>query len=445
MKHLLHILFLLPIISDGQIITTFAGGGTSAPNGIPAITAQIPGATGGVFDSHFNYYFVGYSTSALVYKIDTAGIITVFAGTGIAGYNGDGGKADTSMLRQPYAVIVDSIDNVYIADAGNNRIRKIDVIAGIISTISGNGIAGFSGDGGLAINAVLNFPDNICFDKNGNLYIADGNNFRIRVINTLGTITTYAGNGTVGIGGNGGPATLAQILAYGLCVDDSNNLYFAGASVGQCRIGKINVLTDIVTTIGGTDTGYVYNGDNIPATLANMAPTTIRFDNTFKNLYLTDCTNNRIRTIDANGIIHTVVGNGIEGFSGDNGNALDAELYYPSGLIFDSCGNLYFGDQFNNRIRKAAFNAFCWPEKANNILAQTISVYPNPTYDILNINNITTPATYILLNIIGTTLQQGTLKARDNSISVQSLPPGIYMIVLTDNKQQKTVRKIVKE
>ena len=440
--HLTLLVFLLPFVLHAQIITTFAGGGSSAPNSVPSLTANIPGATGGVFDSHGNYYFVGYSTSNRVYKIDTSGIITYFAGTGSAGYNGDGGNADTSMLKQPYSVTVDTLDNVYIADAGNNRIRKVDAFTNLISTVAGNGINGFSGDSGLAVNATLNFPGNVCFDKHGNLYIADGNNFRIRIVNTLGIINTYAGNGTLGTMGDGGAATLAQVCAFGLCVDDSDNLFFSAASVGQCRIGKINNLTHIVSTIAGTDTGYVYNADDIPAVSANITPTTIRFDNIFQYIYVTDYFNNRIRRIDVDGIIHTVVGNGIEGFSGDNGYAPDAELYYPSGLTFDTCGNLYFGDQFNDRIRKVAFNPACWPEAVETpTKSSTVNLYPNPSYSTITIASPLPIDSVTITNTLGQQVYTHTFSTTKSEIDISHLPQGIYIVRINNVYVQKLVKE----
>ena len=445
MKKLFFILLFLPVFAKGQIITTFAGGGTSSPNGVTATSAKIFGPYGGVFDSHGNYYFVEYSSISRVDKIDTLGVITTVVGTGSAGYNGDGGRADTSLLNWPSAVIVDSLDNLYICDHENNRIRKVDAITGLISTVAGNGITGFSGDSSLAINAEFHKPGNICFDKHGNLYIADANNLRVRVVAPSGIITTYAGNGTLGIGGDGGLATLAQVQAFGLCVDDSDNLYVSGNAIGSCRIAKINAITHIITTIAGTDTGYVYNGDNVSALSANMAPSTIRFDNACENLYITDYVNNRIRKIDATGIIHTVAGNGIEGFSGDNGDAFGAELYYPTGLTFDSCGNLYFGDQYNNRIRKVSFNPACWPEKVNNIIAtNSLTIFPNPATTYLTIQSSALPITQVTItDLLGQTVynQLPTANCKSLTVDVSGLPNGMYFVKINDSE----VRKFVKE
>ena len=217
----------------------------------------------------------------------TTGIITTIAGNGIAGYSGDGGLATNAELNNPYGVAVDSNGNIYIADTNNNRIRKVNSTTGIITTIAGNGTAGYSGDGGLATNAELYYPYGVAVDSNGNIYIADTYNNRIRKVNsTTGIITTIAGNGTAGYSGDGGPATNAQLnYPYGVAVDSSGNIYIADTD--NNRIRKVNSTTGIITTIAGNGNPG-YSGDGGPATNAELYdPSGVAVDSN-GNIYIAD-------------------------------------------------------------------------------------------------------------------------------------------------------------
>ena len=351
MKHLLFILLFVPVSVNAQIITTIAGGGTGG-DGVPATAASIYDPNGLAFDAYGNLYFAD-NLGSLVRKIDTSGIITTIAGTGTTGFSGDGGPSTAAQIDQPPGITVDAIGNLYIADAQNNRIRKVTVATGVISTVVGNGTAGFSGDGGLATAAALNRPSDVCFDNLGNLYIADNVNSRVRKVNTLGVITTFAGNGLLGSTGDGGPATAAECTPYSICIDHSGNLLIAEEGVGLGTIRKVDT-SGIITTIAGSTSGYTYNGDGIPATSATLDPSYIAF-NKIGELLISDTYNNRIRKIDSAGIIHTVAGNGTNGYTGDAGMATSAEISEPSGIAFDVCGNLYVGQVTTPRIRKVTY------------------------------------------------------------------------------------------
>ncbi len=280
-----------------------------------------------------------------------AQIITTIAGTGIAGFSGDIGQATAAELHNPNGISLDATGNIYIADYRNNRIRMINT-AGIITTIAGNGIGGYSGDGGQATAAELRGPDEIKFDLLGNIYISDVQNQRIRKVNTAGIISTIAGSGAGGFGGDGGPATAAQLTwPNGIAIDISGNLYIAD-TWNQC-VRMVNT-AGIITTIAGVPlSGVGYSGDGGPATAAQLYyPCGVTLDAT-GNLYISDNTNNRIRKINTVGIINTVVGTGVAGFSGDGGQATAAELNGPyNGIVFDALGSFYIPDYGNNRIRK---------------------------------------------------------------------------------------------
>ncbi len=274
-----------------------------------------------------------------------SGIITTVAGNGTTGFSGDGGSATSAQLSDIFGVAIDSAGNLYVADQGNFRIRKVTV-AGVISTVAGNGTMGFSGDGGPATAAQLNAAGGVAVDLAGNLYIADEANFRIRKVDAAGVISTVAGNGTQGSSGDGGPATAAQITPYRLTVDSSGNLYIVD-------IGRIRKVTTagVISTVAGNGTEG-FSGDGGPATAAQLnSPNDVAID-AAGNLYIADGFNRRIRKVTPAGVISTVAGNGTKGFSGDGGPATAAQLYHPMGVAVDSVGNLYIADDSGQRIRK---------------------------------------------------------------------------------------------
>jgi len=282
-----------------------------------------------------------------VLRLDsTTGILTRVAGNGTTGFSGDNGPATSAQFYFPTGIAVDSSGNLYIADTGNNRIRKVS--NGVITTVAGNGSGGFSGDNGAATGARLSNPQGVAVDTAGNLYIADVGNQRVRKVSN-GVITTAAGNGTQGFSGDKGPAASAQFNSpYGIAADPSGNLYIADTE--NQRIRKVS--NGVITTIAGNGTTG-FSGDNGPATAAQFGtPIGIAAD-LAGNLYVADRDNDRIREV-ASGVITTAAGNGTQGFSGDNGPAASAQLNLPICVAVDSSGNLYIADSYNNRIRKVA-------------------------------------------------------------------------------------------
>ena len=279
--------------STGGVISTIAGNGTAgySGDGAQASAAQLNGVTGIALDAAGNLYIVDQSNHRIRIVNTTTGIINTFAGNGTGAYTGDGGQATAASLHYPSGVATDLNGNIYISDAGNNCIRKVDA-TGTISTIAGTGTAGFSGDGSYAGSAMLNDPDKVTVDNFGNIYIADFGNHRIRMINSMGTITTVAGNGTAGYSGDGGPATSAELqYPRQIAIDASGNMFIA------------------------------------------------------------DEYNNRIRMVNQQGVISTFAGNGTQSCTGDGGVVTAATLYSPTGVTFDNYNNLYIADYGNNRIR----------------------------------------------------------------------------------------------
>ena len=232
----------------------------------------------------------------------------------------------------------------------NHRIRKVGA-TGVISTVAGNGTRGYRGDGGPAVAARLRLPTGVALDESGNLYIADTSNHRIRKVDSAGVITTVAGDGTQGFGGDSGAATAAQLNdPYGVALDGSGNLYIADTD--NERIRKVDA-SGVISTVAGDGT-YDFSGDGGSAVAARLnVPEGVALDES-GNLYIADTYNERIRKVDASGVISTVAGNGTSGFGGDGGPAVAAQLNSPSGVALDGAGNLYVADTYNHRIRKVA-------------------------------------------------------------------------------------------
>jgi sugar lactone lactonase YvrE len=297
-----------------------------------------------------------------------SGTITTFAGNTKIGYSGDGGSAISAELWAPSGVAVDASGNLYIADIGDNVVRKVTASTGIITTVAGDSTymgadthGGYSGDGGPAVSAELNGPEGIALDASGNLYIADEGNGVIRkVAASTGIITTVVGyfpGSLVGYSGDGGPAVKALLNSpSGVAVDASGNLYIADTLNNVIR--KVSASTGIITTAAGNGYGAGINsggfgGDAGPATKAELSyPEGVTLDAS-GNLYISDTLNMRVRKVDAStGIITTVAGNGVQGSSGDNGAATSAELNHLMGISTDASGNLYIADTGNMRVRK---------------------------------------------------------------------------------------------
>ncbi|MGD9022260.1 MAG: NHL repeat-containing protein, partial [Deltaproteobacteria bacterium] len=333
----------------GNLIDTVAGDGTYgySGDGSPATEAQIGYPWGITVDASGNI-FISDIYANTVRKVDTNGIITTVAGNGTEGYSGDGGPATEAQLDTPMDVAVDGSGNLYIVDGFNDCIRKVDT-NGIISTVAGTGTFGYSGDGGPATQAQLGEPGGVAVDAFGNLYIADTYNYRIRKVDTNGTITTVAGNGDWRHGGDGGPATQAHFgHVYGVAVDASGNLYMA--DYFNSRIRKVDA-SGTITTLAGNGT-RAYSGDGGPATQAEIClPMDVAID-AVGNLYIADTYNNRIRKVDASGTITTVAGDGTGVYSGDGGPATEARIASPFGVAVDASGDLYIEDTDNFRIRK---------------------------------------------------------------------------------------------
>jgi uncharacterized protein (TIGR03437 family) len=329
-------------------INTIAGNGSPgfAGDSGPAGAALLNEPTGVVVDSSGNLY-VADSLNGRVRKITPSAAISTVAGNGGYSYSGDGGPAAKAELYQPQAVAVDASGNSYIADSGNHVVRKV-AANGTIATIAGNGVAGYGGDGGSGAKAQLNTPTGVAVDNSGNVYIADSGNHRVRRVASDGSISTFAGNGTAGFAGDGGAAASAELYTpFGLAVDASGNLYIA--ELGNSRVRKVSTAGTITTVAGDGTTAY--GGDGGPAVNAQLNyPQAVAVD-AAGNLYIADTFNYCVRLVTPAGLIVTVAGNGTAGYAGDLGLAADAQISSPTGVAADSTGSFYISDGVS-RVRK---------------------------------------------------------------------------------------------
>ncbi len=354
----------IPGKSDAQIITTIAGTGTAgySGDGGAATMAKLNVNNYTTFDDAGNMYI----TDAYNYRIrqvGTDGIISTYAGTGVSGFTPDGFPATASGVSEPFGITTDTHNNIFFADFAQKRIRKIDP-SGIMTTVAGTGVGGITGDGGPATDAELFGPGGIAVAPTGEIYISDANS--IRKIDASGIITTIAGAGiTYGFSGDGGPATAALVENPAqIAIDGAGNILFA--DVSNCRIRKIDG-TGTITTIAGSGAFGVtsglggFSGDGGPATnaLLNM-PTGVAVDDA-GNIYISDYYNHRIRKVDGTSTITTIAGSGTTGpggggYSGDSGPATSALLKQPYTISISCAGNVYISDRSNNCVRVVSYD-----------------------------------------------------------------------------------------
>ena len=336
------------------VITTVAGigeGGFGGDGG-PATRALLNTPTGVAVDGAGNLFIAEMSNRRVRRVAAETGVITTVAGTGQEGFGGDGGPAISAVLKSPSGLAIDGVGNLFIADQLNRRVRRVDAVTGVITTVAGAGGRGFIGDGGPATRALLNNPSGVVLDGEGNLFIADWGYSRVRRVDAVtGVITTVAGTDVEGFGGDGGPATRALLLRpTAVAMDGAGNLFIADWE--ESRIRQVDALTGVISTVAGTgEEGF--RGDGGPASSAWLSfPQGVAVDGA-GNLFISDWGNNRIRRVDAvTGVITTVAGTGEEGFQGDGGPATSALLSSPQGVAVDGAGNLFFADTRNGSIRR---------------------------------------------------------------------------------------------
>lgn len=329
-------------------VYTYAGrsgndGYQSDGNGGAAISAYIRNPSHMAADLYGNIFFSEYFSQ--VREISTSGIISQVAGTGAVGYgnigyNGDSISAITAELSGPSGLAIDSANNIFIADGGNNRIRRVDASTGIITTIAGNGTASFGGDGGSAALAYLYSPTDAVFDLLGNLYIADSGNGRVRIIDSSGNISTFAGTGSGTHSGDGGAATSAGIgVPSSLAFDRLNNRIYILAYIGTWEIRAVDLSSGLISTVSNSSSGF---GDHI------INAITIDGEG---NLFAAINSSQTVERMDAStGAITTVAGTVLGAYSGEGGPATSATFTYIDGLAVDGAGNLFISDNSSHKI-----------------------------------------------------------------------------------------------
>jgi len=335
-------------------ITTVAGtGGVSgfSGDGGQATSARLRGPRTMEADANGNLYITD-TQNHRVRKVDSTGRITTFAGTGTAGYSGDNGPATSARLNNPHGVAVDAAGNVYIADSPNQRIRKVSP-TGIITTVAGTGSRGYNGDNIQATAARLNYPKGVEVGPDGALYIGDANNHRVRRVDlSTGVITTVAGSGAAGATGDGGLATAARLnTPRNVAFASNGDMYIADDL--NYKVRRVSAATKTISTVAGSGVAG-YSGDGGPATSARMREVRDVAVDPAGNLYIADEQNHRIRWVDTSGIMRTFAGTGVAAFSGEGGPATSARIRGPRGVAVDPAGRVLIGDTGNHAIRRVA-------------------------------------------------------------------------------------------
>ena len=427
--------------TNAQIITTFAGTGVSGYSGDNnlATIAKLNSCTGVAVDGAGNVYIADKNNN-VVRKVSTTGIITTFAGKDTAGYSGNGGQATAAKLNKPYSVATDAAGNVYIADYGNNVIRVVST-SGIINTYAGNDTAGYSGDNGDASYASLNGPEGIAIDGAGNLYIADANNNVIRKVDIGGVITTIAGNGSPGNTGDNGAATSARLHSpSGVAVDAFGDVFIADVNNNVVR-EVIDSTGIIVPYAGNYSPGHA--GDGGAATAAQLYfPASVSVQG--GSLYIADQGNNTIRRVDSLGMISTFAGTRTAGYTGDNNLPTDAELSGPVGVYADGWTRVYISDNNNNVIRVVKpGNAGV----SSSNIAQGVRIYPNPTIGMLTIEipTIVNNAVITVANVLGNDVFTTNTNAVSTIVNLGNIPTGNYTVkVVSGDKTYTNKIEVVK-
>jgi sugar lactone lactonase YvrE len=442
MKYLCLLLlgFLISNRADCQgIITTIAGNGMTQyiGDGSPATNFSLGGPAGICLDKVGNLYIANLYT-ARISKLLHDTLITIVDTAGISGYSGDGGLADTAALSNPIGVCLDTGGNLYITDVYYDVVRKVNV-EGFISTICGSGSGGFGGDGGPATMAQIETPHGTCIDRSGNLYVADFGNHRVRKMDlNSGIITTFAGTGTNSYSGDNGPAAQAELsFPSGVCTDLQGNIYIA--DYDNNRIRKVDGNSGIITTVAGNG-NQNYNGDGGLATNASLNQPNSVFVANDGSIYISDFGNNVIRVVTGAGFIYTIAGSGLLGTYGnygDGGKADTAKFEGPTAISVDNSGNIFIADGGNSTIRKVTPAKF--PTAGIPLINQSaFDVYPNPTTTgkfTVRMGGAPISAGIKVFNALGQCLFNEMLNSSQLQVDLCGNPTGLYFVqmIAADN------------
>lgn len=441
MKNVLWIILLLFCTSVGraQIIVPIAGSGGTVDADGPATAVALDNPMNIAFDDTGSLYICDwYHHKLRKVKPSYQGYMTTIAGNGVSGDWGDGGPASAAGLGAILDVAIDKRGNIYLADAFYHKVRKIDVY-GNIATFAGTGIAGYNGDGIAAIGAKLNSPYAVKVDDTGNVYIGDRRNFRLRKVDTFGIITTIAGTGVAGFSGDGGAATAAKTNGLiSISLDTSGNIFFSDST----RVRKITADGTVITVAGNGVLAFF--GDGGVATAASIRPASIFVDKTGV-LYIADGTNHRIRKVGVDGVINTIAGTGMAGGGGDWGPALMAKLCTPSGIAVNVDGDIYFSNECGASV-KMITNKDLASIGLEPTELPTMVVAPNPGHGKIRVSLtgqwhgiVKVTAT----NDVGKVITQFQGQSGKINECPDQLPPGVYVITATDNSEHIAAQKVI--
>ena len=429
---------IVTIAGNGSISTGFGDAATATGFGVPICVVQ--NRAGDLFISENEY-------QNYILKIDTGNRVWLVCGgiSGTFGYSGDGGPATAALLHQPCQIAFDSSEKLAITDLQNNRVRQIDFSTGLITTIAGNGgfVPGDLVDSLPATSFSLPAPGSVAYDQFNNLYVGSVESHQIFKIGVNGYIHRFAGTGSTGFSGDGGPASAAQLIyPEGLIFDKRGRLYFSD----WFRIRCINLDGEITTFAGNGDS--LFNGEEIPATDASIWPNLQNAIDSNGAFFFADRFNNRIRMVDTCGYIRTVVGNGVAGFAGDDSAALNAEINTPFGVNVDGMGNLLVADALNNRIRKITPVSDTCSHGGLAVKQPTapagagLRLSPNPTYGMLKISAPWPVEALEVVDALGRTVLQRTFgPAYRQEADLGSLSPGVYCAIVNGGARKMFVKE----
>jgi sugar lactone lactonase YvrE len=451
MNTLKYLFFFLVVTLSGNkilaqgIITTIAGNGITQyiGDGAPATHFSLGGPAGICLDKKGNIYIANLYT-ARISKLAHDTLSTIVDTTGESGYSGNGGKADTAMITNPNSICMDTSGNLYITDLFYHVIRKVTV-SGFITTICGVGSSGFSGDGGPGLMANIDRPHGLCTDRAGNLYIADYGNHRIRKLNLrTGIITTVAGTGVNGFSGENGLATSMNLsFPNSVCADAGGNVYFS--EYGNNRVRRIDAATGQLNTIAGNGS-QAFAGDGDLAINASLnQPNSVFMDNK-GYLYISDNGNYVIRVITPLGLIMTVAGNGEYDYSGDGGLAHNASFKGLTSICVDSTGYIYIADGDVSVVRKVSPISFAHVGVPQ-VSGSALTIYPNPSSEgkfTICLATEQTGAGIMVFNNIGRCIYNNVFSGKQTEINLAGKAPGSYYIQVSSLKGIATSKVVVR-
>ena len=396
-------------------INTIAGTGTmgNTGNGGVATAAQLENPSAVAVDDSGNVY-ISDSGNGVIRKINTNGIINNFAS-----------------FSSPANLVFDKKGNLYATSSPpTNVVVKIDK-QGNVSNFAGTGIAGYSGDSGQATAANLHSASALAFDKHGNLYIADALNYVIRKVDTSGVITTFAGNGVAGYSGDGGPAILASFHGISsIAIDTNDNVFLSDLDINIRKIDRFGIISTYVGRSYSYDSPDTITRDSCGVWTAQG----LSIDS-LGQIYYVDQTTARVKQVNKNDTVYTIAGLHVPGYNGDNIPAIQAQINHAAGTCFDRYGNLYIADVDNQRIRKITYSQSVGIKKYTDN-KYLFSFYPNPASEILNIELKTQNETTVqILNILGEEL----VATKEKKIDVSSLPSGVYFVRMCSSTQKLVV------